>query len=134
MKAGKADGTEAYEIEFEFPYGTTIDEFEDARKKGLDAIRGWLNQKPSATAPAPQPESLDPEVLDRLPWRPYKEGHRAAWIFTTTPDAENLGEAIRHSETGQVRVGEFVYDFSGRKDEDPTMFIRRTLIEETKKS
>ena len=131
---GRPDGSEGYEIEFEFPYGTTIDEFEDARKKGIDAIRGWLGQKaPAPTQRAPQPEPLDPEVLDRLPWRPYKEGHRAAWIFTNTPDAENLAEAIRHSETGQIKAGEFVYDFSGRKDEDPTMFIRRTPIEETKK-
>ena len=130
---GRPDGSEGYEIEFEFPYGTTIEEFEEARQKGLNAIRGWLGQKaPTPAQSAPQPEPLDPEVLDRLPWRPYKEGHRAAWIFTETPDAENLAEAIRHSETGKVSVGEFNYDFSGPKDTDPDKFIRRTPIAETK--
>jgi len=127
VKAGKPDGSEAYEIEFEFPYGTTTDEFEDARKRGLDAIHGWLNQKPSAAAPAPQ---LDPKTLDGLPWRLYKEGHRAGWVFTDK--TEQLAEVIRHSEEGKVVIGEFEYKFSGPKDGNPTLFISRTPIE-TKK-
>jgi len=124
VKMGRPDGSEGYEIEFEFPYGTTIEEFEDARQKGLNAMRAWLGQKPTA---APQ---LDPKTLEGLPWKPYKEGHRAGWVFTDK--AEQLAEAIRHSEEGKVTVGEFEYKFSGPKDGNPTLFISRTPIEPEK--
>lgn len=45
VKADKS-GPSGYEIEFEFPYGTSTNEFEDARQNGLEAIRKWLDEKP----------------------------------------------------------------------------------------
>jgi len=87
-------------------------------------LRTLVQEKPQTGLP-------DPAELDKLPWKPYKEGHRAAWIFADHKDAEELADLIRHSETQKVEIGEFRYRFSGPK-ENPLMFISRTPITETK--
>lgn len=70
---------------------------------------------------------LNPAQLDALPWKPYREGHRAAWIFSETKGAETLVEAIKHSKAGKIELGGFSYKLSGPK-ENPTMFISRTPV------
>lgn len=124
-------GNLGYEVEFEFPYGSTTAEFEAARQRGLQAINTWLNEK-QQSAPPTTAKPLDPAELDKLPWKLYKQGHRAGWVFTDK--AEQLAQLIRHSETGMVQIGEFEYDFSGPKGENPTLFIRRTPIEPKKEA
>jgi len=110
-----------YQIEFEFPERPRADEFEQARKAGLETIEAWLGEKIEPTTAKP----LDPAELEKLPWKPYKEGHRAGWVFTDK--AEQLADLIRHSETGKVQIGEFEYKFSG-PEENRMMFISRTPI------
>lgn len=68
---------------------------------------------------------LDPTKLGELPWRPYKEGHRAGWIFTDTNGAEKLVELIKESTNGKVPIGEFEYKLSGNENQ----FISRNPIE-----
>jgi hypothetical protein len=114
-----------YEVEFTFPEGCTRDDFEGAKQAGLQAIQKWLNEKPKQAPPPP----LEPAELEKLPWKPYKQGHRAAWVFVDK--AEKLAQVIRHSETGKVTIGEFQYQFSGPKD-NPALFINRTPIEAKK--
>ncbi len=123
----KADKTGAlgYEIEFQFPYGTTMPEFELARLKGLKAINDWLRQNTGPVGSA-APQNLDPAAIENLGWKLYKEGHRAGWIYANTVGAEGLAAAIK--QQGKVTVGEFEYKFSGRKEE-PEKFISRQPIQ-----
>jgi len=69
---------------------------------------------------------LDPTTLDALPWRPYKEGHRSAWIFADTKGVEKLVELIKESQSGEVPVGEFKYRVSHGQNRD---FLSRNPIE-----
>lgn len=87
-------------------------------RRQLEDLEDWIDA------------SLGPQLaeLGKLPWKPYKEGHRAAWIFADTKGAEQLAEMIRHSEEGKVEIAEFTYRFSGPK-ENPTMFISRNPTE-----
>ena len=119
-------------------YAKTIATVESDLPPGIDAleglrqIRGTLDaffttkqslQQPKAEAAKPTP--LDPTELERLEWRPYKEGHRAAWIFTDkTP--KPLTDQL---EKGPVTLGEFTYKFSGPA-ENPKMFVSRAPVKE----
>jgi len=63
--------------------------------------------------------------LDNLPWKPYKSGHRGAWIFADTKGAEKLVELIKESQTGKVPIGEFEYRLSHGEDRS---FVSRNPI------
>jgi hypothetical protein len=108
-----------YEIEFLIDQDVTLQEFKKAREAAVKQINEWLNEK---TAPETAKEALDPAELDKLPWKPYREGHRAAWIFSNTEGAEKLVEALK--EKGKLEIDEYAYRFSGPKD-DPKRFISR---------
>jgi len=111
-----------YSIEAEVPESYTRESIEEIRLDLEKIVDTWLSE-------APPPKSIvDPAKLNALPWKPYKEGHRAAWIFADTKGAEQLAEMIRHSEEGKVEIAEFTYRFSGPK-ENPTMFISRNPTE-----
>ena len=111
-----------YGIEFEFSPDATMKDFEDARKASDAKIIEWLKEK-AVEKPA-MPNPLDPAEIDKLPWKPYKEGHRAAWIFSNVPEAQPLAKAIRESPEQRIELGEFQYRFSEPK-EDPLLFISR---------
>ncbi len=59
--------------------------------------------------PSTSEVQLDPSVLERLPWTPFQEGHRAGWvkIDKASPD---FVQALRK---GPVELGGFVYKLSG---------------------
>ena len=110
-----------YTIEAELGEG---EDLEAARLELVDKIDGWFGKPASSVGRALE---LDSAELEKLPWKPYQEGHRAAWIFSNQQGAEKLAEAIRQSSNGKVIVGEFTYRFSGPK-EDRKMFISRTPL------
>jgi hypothetical protein len=117
-------------------------DFEDAFRAADAKIMEWIKEKvaekvaegavekPAAPravekpAMPAMPSRRDPAQLEKLPWKPYKEGHRAGWIFSNVPEAQDLAKAIRESPEQKIEVGEFQYRFSGPK-EDPLLFISR---------
>jgi hypothetical protein len=101
----------------------------DAIRDGLRAIVQKLDQIDKAHRETPAEAKaqleLSPQQLEKLPWKPYREGHRAAWIFADTKGAEKLYELIKESQTGKVPIGEFEYKISKGKDRE---FISRNPI------
>lgn len=67
---------------------------------------------------------LTPKKLEKLPWRPYREGHKAGWIFADIKGAENLLETLKASKKGRVTIGEYEYRISHGENRD---FISRNL-------
>jgi hypothetical protein len=114
---------------FNYQIEACLEDGEDlsaTRAKLVETVDGWLKEdiaKHSQSALA----KLNPAKLDTLPWKPYQEGHRAAWIFAETKGAEPLVQAIRRSETGKIEVGGFSYKLSG-PEENPNLFISRTPV------
>jgi len=74
--------------------------------------------------------SIDPENLEKLPWRPYREGHRASWIFADTKGAEQLRELLEESKK-PLRIGDFSYRLSHG---ETRAFISRRPIKEKKQN
>jgi hypothetical protein len=101
----------------------------DAIRDGLRAIVQKLHQidKTYREIPAEAKAQLElsREQLEKLPWKPYKKNHRAAWIFADTNGAERLYELIKESQRGKVSIGEFEYKISKGKDRE---FISRNPI------
>jgi hypothetical protein len=100
------------------------EDLEAARLELVGRIDGWLGKPVDSIGKALE---LDPAELEKLPWKPYQEGHRAAWIFSNQQGAEKLAESIRQSSDGKVIVSELSYRFSGPK-EDRKMFISRAPL------
>jgi hypothetical protein len=50
-----------YELEFVFPQAPTKEEFEAARKSGVDSILAWLNEKPTMA-------QVSEDDFNRLKW------------------------------------------------------------------
>jgi hypothetical protein len=95
-------------------------------------IKDWLEMhRPSKAQipnePVAQSEQLSDDMLENLPWKPYKEGHRAAWIFADRAPASLIKAIILNG--GSIEIGEFQYKFSGPK-EDPERFISRSPIKD----
>jgi hypothetical protein len=115
-----------YTVEAELGEG---EDLAAARLELVNKINGWLG-KPVSVEKALE---LDPAELDKLPWKPYREGHRAAWIFSNQQGAKKLAEAIRASSNGKVEIGDLAYRFSGPK-EDRKLFISRNPLKPRKNS
>ena len=106
------------------------------------AMREWLNPAMTMTAQAVQKtelastyNSLKPPTeaeIDRLPWRPYHEGHSAGWIFRNleNPTAKQLNAYLEAEEKLPVTIGKHCYRFSGPED-NPHMFLSRAPVEKT---
>ena len=104
------------------------------------AIREWLNpamtmatQAVQKTEPIFTCDSLKPPTeaeIDRLPWKPYREGHGAGWIFRNleSPVAKQLNSHMEAEEKMPVTLGKYCYRFSGPED-NPRMFISRVPAE-----
>jgi hypothetical protein len=101
----------------------------DVIRDGLRAIVQKLHEIDKAYRETPLRAKaqleLSPEQLEKLPWKPYREGHRAAWIFANTKGAEKLYKLIKESQTGKVPIGGFEYKISKGKDRE---FISRNPI------
>jgi len=102
VKAGKSDL--AYEVQFEFPQGTTPEEFETARRRGIEAIRGWLREK----------EPVDLADVERLPWKGYQtkaliEPGHTGWIFWEKDRGAELAKAIRESPEQKLKLGPYEF-------------------------
>jgi len=122
VKAGKPNGGPEYSVEFTFPVAPTRDEFEDCRKAGLSAIRGWLKEK----------EPLDLAAVDALPWKSYQtkelvgSGH-TGWIMWEKDGGGFLAKAIEESPNKHLKLGPYEFSFSGREGQ----FISRKVVEPT---
>jgi hypothetical protein len=112
-----------YGIEFEFSSEATTKDFEDAHKVAEAKFNEWMSES-FKEKPTQEKRSLNVDEIDRLLWKPYKAGHRAGWIFSNLPEAQDLAKAIRESPEQKIELGEFQYRFSGPK-EDPLLFISR---------
>jgi len=114
--------------------------FQGLNEATAQAIREWLN--PAVAAIAPGSHRLEPTPtrvelkppseaeIERLPWKPYREGHSAGWIFSNLDDpiAQKLRSYLEAQEKLPVVIGRFKFRFSGPED-DPSMFISRAPIE-----
>jgi len=122
VKAGKPNGGPAYEVEFTFPVAPTRDEFEDSRKAGLSAIRGWLREK----------EPIDLADIEALPWKNYQTkqpvgpGH-TGWIMWDREGGAELAKAVRESPEQKLKIGPYEISFSGKEKQ----FLSRKVVEPT---
>jgi hypothetical protein len=86
--------------------------------------RGTVEAKPE----------VDASLLEKLPFKPYKEGSASGWLWADPEKYEGeqkeaikwLREKIEREK--KVTVGKFTYTFSGPED-NPTMFISRRPAE-----
>ncbi len=81
-------GSLGYEVEFEFPYGTTPAEFEQARKDGLTAIENWLR------VPAPTTNGITEQTFNLLKWVP--ETGRKLTDYEVAYRDQNLPQSWDH--------------------------------------
>ena len=72
------------------------------------------------------PSIPNPQELDRLDWRLYKEGHRAGWIFSNRAP-RSLATILEKQD--QISIGSFSYRFSGPSDK-PRLFVSRVPTED----
>lgn len=75
----------------------------------LDKIDATYKQLPTE---AKAEMELSPQQLDKLPFKPYKEGSKAGWIFADIEGAEKLYALIKESQTGKVPLHGFEYSIS----------------------
>ena len=121
VKAFKFDV--GYELEFTFPTAATKDDFEAARKSGLESIHAWLNEKTAAPA-------LTVEVVDKLPWKDYKTkepmgpGH-TGWIMWDRDGGGALARVIHEAPEQRLKLGSYEFVFSGKEKQ----FIGRRVVE-----
>jgi len=114
--------------------------FQGLNEATAQAIREWLNTAVVAIAPEsqrPEPTPTRPELkppaeaeIERLPWRPYHEGHSAGWVFQNLedPGAKQLNAYLEAQEKLPATIGKYRYRFSGPED-NPRMFISRAPVE-----
>jgi|GEM_PF-6551238 hypothetical protein len=50
--------------------------------------------------------------VEKFPWKPFKEGHRAGWIFADLPEVKDLLKAIKAQPNQKLRLGEYEYKIS----------------------
>jgi len=91
----------------------------------LDEIERSFREMPTETKAE---LSINPEDLEKLPWHPYREGHRAGWIFSDTEGAEELKKLLEESKK-PLRIGNFSYKISHGETRD---FISRRPLAEKK--
>jgi hypothetical protein len=106
---------------------TTSGEHAQTETQPTEADSPTANESPESdleTASAPL-FAIPAEEIDQLPWKLYKEGHRAAWIFANKAPVRLL-ELL---DKGPVEIGEFAYRFSGPLD-DPKKFVSRAPVHE----
>jgi len=68
--------------------------------------------------------SIDPEEIEKLPWKEYQPGKKAGWIYADLEEAEDLRrllERVHHP----VKIGDFSYRLSRGKTRN---FITRKPI------
>jgi len=88
-------------------------------------IDGWLTAAPQEKEPQSSQISslkLDMAKINALPWKPYKEGHTAGWVFADLPEAKELLEATKTQPNEKVSLGDFDFKITHGTDRD---FISR---------
>jgi len=90
------------------------------------------------TGASTPPGTLDPEELNKLPWKAYhgSDASKAGWIFVNAPGAESLYTMLKqqrdeqHIEEVPVLMGATMYDCKIGKDKEKITedkFISRTI-------
>jgi hypothetical protein len=118
-----------YWAETDLPSGLTVQDAERDLSKTLEELLAEEKKGLQSTGPAQPPgeNQLTAQALDQLPWKLYREGHRAGWIFTEkTP--KPLVDRLEQ-EGKSIVIGDFRYRFSG-PDEQPKLFVSRAPVEE----
>jgi hypothetical protein len=115
--------------ETDLPSGLTVQDAERDLSRTLEELLAEEKKRIQSTGPAQPPgeNQLTAQALDRLPWKLYREGHRAGWIFTEKapkPLVDRLEQ-----EDKSIVIGDFRYRFSG-PDEQPKLFVSRAPVEE----
>ena len=77
--------------------------------------------------PPPTTDQASAEALDQLPWKLYREGHLAGWVFAEKAPKALLDRLER--EAKPIAIGEYRYRFSGPQ-ESPKLFIARAPAKE----
>ena len=77
--------------------------------------------------------SIDPKEIEKLPWHPYREGHRAAWIFADTKGAEELKKLLEENTPTEALIMPVInrrYLFKLAKQLCSDKFFHARVIEE----
>lgn len=118
-----------YSAETDLASGLTLQEGLRDLSKPVDELLAEEKKRIQSTS-SPQPnagDQLTAQGLDQLPWKLYREAHRAGWIFTDkAPRA--LVERLER-EAKPLVVGESRYRFSG-PEENPKLFVSRVPVKE----
>ena len=109
---------EYYEIEASIDNSA---ELEAAKANLCGLIDGWLFPQRPVTTSTPKRTQLNPQELEKLPWKTYKskedcKPNEAGWIFTNTQGAEVLSDLInKQGKEAVVQIGAYKFDvrFSG---------------------
>ena len=113
---GKTTGNEKqtqwikHYFEIEIELGDPPD-VEVAKANALGLIDGWLSKTPAPLEAKAELE-LSKDQLEKLPFKPYKEGSSAGWIFADIQGAEKLYALIKESQSGKVPLHGFEYSIS----------------------
>jgi len=107
-------------------------ELEAAKANLCELIDEWLSTRKPATMATPKRPLIDPQELEKLPWKTYKskedcKPQDAGWIFRNTKGAEALADLIEKQGKGvTVQIGQhrFEVKFSGADSQ----FIGRAPI------
>ncbi len=129
----QSDGTwETHEAEHDTPRpsGVTV---EDAIVLELEVLEKAVKNNLPVSQPKPSSPgkpsqaaiSISDAELAKLEWKPYREGHSAAWIFTDKAPRTLVDQL----EKGPVTIGQFTYKFSG-PEEKPKLFVSRAPVKE----
>jgi hypothetical protein len=92
----------------------------NAVEAGIAAAKQRIKERKGVTEG--QKPALDSSKLEALPWKPYKPGHRAGWIFADLPEAKELLNAIKTQPNDKLSLGEFDFKVTHGTDRD---FISR---------
>ncbi len=109
--------------------GITLQEGAKDLSKALDELVAEEKKRIQSVSPTQtvSGDQLTAQALDPLPWKLYREGHRAGWIFTEKapkPLVDRLDE-----EGKSIVIGDFRYRFSG-PEEQPRLFVSRVPLAE----
>jgi len=112
-------------------------ELEVAKANLTGLLDGWLSSgRPPAPAPVKPLPQLDPDELEKLPWKTYRTKEtakpgEAAWTMRDTKGAEALVDLLeKQGKEVRVQIGtqNYVVKFSG----DKKQFLGRAPIKEVK--
>jgi hypothetical protein len=121
-KAGKWE-REYFELEAVIEEESALELAKGSLESLLDTwLKGETITPQEKQAVSTSPLKLDMNKINALPWKAYKQGHRAGWIFADLPEAKELLEATKTQPNERLSLGDFDFKITHGTDRD---FIAR---------